>query len=269
VLGPTPDGDASTARAALFDGKGKLLHTYPHGDHVVVSARKGKRFLAVRDGMTVTRYALDKKGKRIGKPRKVTGLRFDHWGGVDGLVAIGTAEGEYDRKADVRSPDDEGVLDLAVDGAKLERRAISDPIEHARRWEALDKDGDAGRFARVATNLGGVELWNDEARVAVTLDQPWNQYDPKSLVSAIGDDGTMWIGLSVDPWNRPAVDRKKQDVEYFDIYKVGDDGKATRVGRRLAPKTRFELGAAAGKLWLLEKNAGFDGGKALAFYTPA
>jgi hypothetical protein len=275
---------------ALFDAAGKPAKKRfgPADAVVLVTGAKGKPSVAVRKtlpapkklpgAVVVQVERLDlKTARRIGKAKKLTlvddrddklKFRVNHWS-HDGLVAIGTKDGSYDKKEDVRTPDREGRYDL-LDGKGVEVQPIADPMAHARRFQLLAKEGGRPLFARIADDLTGIELWRDDHGAALTLDQRFELYDSKSLTWATGDDGTVWIGLAVDPWNRPAVERKKQDPEYFDVFRVGADGRATRVGRVLAPKKRFTLGVTAGHLWLLERNVGFSrGGKALTIYKPA
>jgi hypothetical protein len=235
---------------------------------IVKKVLPGKRGAEVHQ---VERFDL-RKGKRLGV-KKLTlidgrddklAFTVHHWTG-DGLVAVGTKDGEWTRKTDTRAPDAEGRYDL-VDGKKVVTTPIADPMAHARRYEVLAKEAGPSVFARVATDLTGLEVWRDEHPAAIALDQPFDLYDPKSLTWAIGDDGVLWLGLAIDPWNKRAVDRKKQDPEYFDVFRV-DGAKAMRVARVLAPKKRFAIGATAGHLWMLERNVGFSrGGKLLTIY---
>ena len=276
---------------ALFDATGKRAKkTFGPADALVpVTDRKGKPQVAVRkvlpgpkklpgsEIVQVERLDL-KSGKRIGKAKKLTlvdgrddklGFTVNHWT-RDGLVAVGIKDGTYDKKQDVRSPNREGRFDL-LDGKRVEVTPIADPMAHARRFQLLAKEGGEPAFVRVADDLTGLELWIDDLGQPITLGgSSFDLYDPKSLVWGVGDDGTVWVGLAVDPWNRPAVERKKQDPAYFDVFSVDRSGQAKRVGRVLAPKKRFSIGATAGHVWLLEKNLGFSrGGKALRIYKPS
>jgi hypothetical protein len=277
-----PDGTATGVVGALFEATGKRPRkTYGPADVVTLLPHRGQPAVVVKrvapakrrgDTHTVQRFDVH-SGKALGKARSWTvvdghdaglGFRVNHWRD-DGTVAIGTQEGTYDRKRDLRLPDAEGRHDL-LDGKRVETTPIADPIAHARRFQVLAAEGGAAAFARVADDLAGVEVWRDDRGGLVTLDQPFDRYDPQSLIWAAGDDGGVWLGLAVDPWNRPAVQRKQQDRAYFDLFRV-DGGAATRVGRVLAPGKRFALGAGAGHVWLLERNVGFSrGGKALVIY---
>lgn len=287
VIGrPLPTDDQPYAEGqvgALYDAAGKEVRRLGPAESIAVVTVKGKPAVAVRTvtpakkgGDTYKVELFDpKKGKRIGKARSLTlvdgrdaklGFRVNHWT-ADGTVAVGIKDGEYSRKEDMRMPDSEGRFDLVT--GTLTTTPIGDVVAHTRRFLVLAQAGGPAAFARVAEDLTGVELWRDDHPVAVRLDQPFELYDPKSLAWGVGDDGTLWLGLAVDPWNRPAVDRKKADPAYFDVFRVAADGAATREGRVLAPKARFDIGATAGHVWLLERNVGFDrGGKALTIFRP-
>lgn len=280
VVGPPPEGEGVVG--ALFDAAGQRgKKTFGPADVVAIHGYKGKPAVVVKtvtpakkggELHTVERFD-PVKGRRIGKPRRWTfvggrearlGFVVNHWT-RDGFVAVGTQEGTYSKKEDMRMPDAEGRLDL-LDAKKAETAPITDLIGHGLRFQLLAREGGPTTFARIADDLTGVELWRDDRKTVLELDQKFVLYDPQSLAHAVGADGTVWLGLAIDPWNRPAVDRKKADKEYFDVFRVAGT-KATRVGRVLAPKKRFAIGAAAGHVWLLERNVGFSrGGKRLSFY---
>lgn len=276
---------------ALFDATGKQAKKKfgPADAVVLVTDKKGKASVAVKTSFAgpkklpgsvviqVERKDL-KTAKRIGKAKKLTlvddrddklGFRVNHWT-RDGLVAVGTKDGTYDKKEDVRTSDREGSYDL-LDGKGVVIKPIADPMAHVRRFQLLAKEGGQPVFVRVADDLTGLELWIDDHGQPLTLGgSSFNLYDAKTMTWGIGDDGTVWVGLAIDPWNRPAVDRKKQDVEYYDLFSVDRSGKGARVGRVLAPKKKFAVGATAGHVWMLERNVGFSrGGKALTIYKPA
>jgi len=281
------DGEATTdgrVVGALFDATGKRAKkTFGPAPIVIVrNPDKPRPTVIVKQVVPgkggaevhqVERFDLA-RGKRLGV-KKLTlvggrddklGFTVNHWT-ADGTVAVGIEDGELVKKNGSRQPDAEGRYDL-VDGTKVVTTPIADPMAHARRFALLAREGSAPRFARVSDDLTAVEAWRDDVPTPLTLDQPFALYDPRSLTWAVADDGTLWLGLAVDPWNRPAVDRKKADPEYFDLFRASPDATATRVARILAPRKRFTLGATANRLWLLERNLGFSrGGKALAVYT--
>lgn len=282
VVGAALEGEGVVG--AMYDGKGVIAKkTYGPATVVTLIERKGKPQIAVRKvapgkkGAEVHTVELfdTKKGKRIGKARKLTlingrddklAFTFNHWAD-DGLTAVGTKEGEWSKKSDARTPDVEGRYDLTT--AKMQKVTVADLMDHKRRFDVLARRETAAVFARVSEDLTGIELWRNEQSVVVEISEPFNLYNPDSLTWGVDDDGTVWLGLTVDPWNRPAVDRKRADSEYFDIFKLDAAGKGARVARVLSSKKRLAIGATAGHLFVLDRNIGFDrGAKALILLKP-
>lgn len=283
VVGAALEGAALVG--AMYDATGTIAKkTFGPAEVITLIERKGKPQIAVRmvapgkkgvgEVHTVELFE-PKKGKRIGKARKLTlvdgrdaklGFALNHWAD-DGLTAVGIKDGEWSKKAGVRTPDVEGRYDLTA--GKMQKVTIDDLIDHKRRFDVLAPRDPETVFARVSEDRTGIELWRGERSVALDLGAPFEVYAPDSLTWGTDDDGTLWIGLSVDPWNRPAVERKRADSEYFDIFKVDTAGKGSRVGRVLAAKKRLGLGATAGHVFVLDRNIGFDrGAKALIFLKP-
>lgn len=268
---------------ALYDAKGVKLKGFGPADTIaMIPSAKGKPQIMVRkvapakagETYTVQLYQPTKKAKKIGKAKKLAlidganaklGFRLNHWS-RDFTVAVGIKEGEWSKKEDVRLPDVEARFDLIT--GKMTTKSMGDLRAHKQRFDALA--GATARpaiYAQITQSQDGVEVWRDEVPSVVSLDQAFELYDPKSLAYGVDDDGSVWLGLRVDPWNRPAIKRKKADLEYFDVFHVDASGAATRKGRVLAPKAQFAIGATAGKVWLIERNVGFDrGGKSLTIY---
>lgn len=270
------------AIGAVYDGKGKKLRGFGPADTLtVITSAKGKPQIAVRKvvpsktGEThqVELFEPTKKGKKIGKAKKLAltagkneklGFVLNHWA-RDYTVAVGIKEGEWDKKIDARGSDRVARYDLVT--GKMTTTAMGDLRDHRQRYEKLAGTVQ-GTTAEIASDLTGVELWKDDQPTTIALDA-FPLYDTKSFAYAFDDDGALWVGLRVHPWNAAALKRKKADLEYFDLFHVDASGAATRKGRVLAPKGQFAIGATAGKVWLIERNVGFDrGGKKLTIYTP-
>jgi len=221
----------------------------------VISLDSGKRVGAVRA------LELDANNLNAGLELKV-----NHF--IDGYTkAIGVKSGTYNKKADTREPDKEATYDL-VNGKLLDLVKITDLFEQRKRFQTLADGGGRADFVRMAWDNQSVQIWKAQKLKTVELDQPILQYDIQTLQGSIAADGSAWILLKVDPVNAAAVARKKADPEYFDIFKIGTDGKGTRKLRVLAsgPGARYRFGvvANADRVWLLERNAGFErGGKTL------
>ena len=289
VIGVTEDGSNNAALVELADkGKvkaGAVVYKLGPATHITPIVRDGKPRLAVHKavaGASGTRHEVEivaiETGKRVaaGKPFELDSaskqakleLTVNHWS--DGMTrAYGIKAGAWDRKEDQRSPDVEAMYDLVT--GKVTATPISDLYEQRRRFQALADAGGQLDFVRMAWDNSGLQVWKAGKAKAITFDEPFSSYDPKSLQAYVTADGGAWLALKVDPVNAAAVERKKADPEYFDLFRVTPDGKATRKTRVLAKGLRHRFGLVADKagdkFWLLERNAGMDrGGRSLGVY---
>ncbi|MGE0870467.1 MAG: hypothetical protein AB7P03_18025, partial [Kofleriaceae bacterium] len=192
-------------------------------------------------------------------------FRVNHWS-RGFTVAHGVKGGRWDKKEDQRSPDVEASYDL-MSGKFIETRPIGDLYEQRTRFEVLAGTANDD-FIRVDP-MKGLQLWHDGKLRPLELDQPVGSYDLKTTLGVVLKDGSAWLALKIDPVNAEAVARQKADPEYLDVFKVdANSGKAVRKARVLATKTRFFFGIANDRLWLVERNAGFErGGKNLVVYS--
>lgn len=293
VVGTLDDGRQMAALVELMaDAKAKkaagaVVYKLEPATHISLITRDGKPRIAVHRAILAdkkTRHELDlvalDTGKRLaaGKTLELDAnntsaaleLHVNHW--ANGYTqAIGIKAGTWDRKTDARMPDTEATYDLVA--AKITPAKITDLFENRRRFQALAEAIDKTDFVRLAWDNSAVQIWKDGRSRAIELDQPLLGYDPKSLQGIVGADGAAWFILKVDPVNAEAVARKKADLEYLDVFRVGaTDPKAVRKVRLFAPGARFRFGVvpgAAGRFWLIERNIGFErGGKSLTIYQP-
>ncbi len=292
IVGVTEDGSNIAAMIELADkgkGKGKppgtVVYKLGPATHITAIMREGKQRIAVHKATANTngtRHEVElvaiETGRRIqmGRPLELDGtskqakleLTVNHWS--DGMTrAYGVKAGAWDKKEDQRSPDTEATYDLVT--GKLETKKIADLYEQRRRFQALADSGNQLDFVRMAWDNSGLQLWKSGVSKAIVFDEPLTNYDPKSMQAVVTADGGAWIVMKVDPVNAAAVERKKADPEYLDVFRVGLDGKAPRKARVLAKGIRDRFGLiadkAGDKFWLLERNNGMDrGGRSLAVY---
>jgi hypothetical protein len=286
-------GETDAQMAALIDldgmdAKGKplksrIVYRTPTANRITALDRAGKRVLALYTAepiKTGIRHTIELRaaetGKRVGKVKTLDvdgsganaklDFRTNHWI-AGGTRVVGVKGGTWNKQEDQRSPDVEATYDL-VAGKFVSTAAIPDPIAQRKRFNVLAAAGGVDAFARLKEDLSELELWRDGDKTVITLDQPLIYYgDPRrSLDYAPGPNGP-WIALQIDPVNVEAVKKQKADVEYWDLYEV-DAGKATRRARLPAGGQRLRFGWAGDRLWVVERNVGFDrGGKSLAFYS--
>ncbi len=292
VIGVTEDGSQIAAMVELTDkGKTKPAGTvvYKLGPATLITpiVRDGKPRIAIHKttaGSNGTRHEAQiiaiETGKRVaaGRPLELDAaskqakleLTVNHWS--DGMTrAYGVKAGAWDKKEDQRSPDTEASYDLIT--GKLESKKIDDLYEQRRRFQSLADTGAQLDFVRMARDNSGLQLWKSGKPKPITFEEPLTNYDLKSLQAAVTPDGGAWVVLKMDPVNAAAVERKKADPEYLDVFSVGSDGKALRRSRILAKGIRHRFGLipdkAGDKFWLLERNNGFDrGGRSLTVYQP-
>jgi hypothetical protein len=182
----------------------------------------------------------------------------------DGTVAVGVRGGVWRKRENQRSPDSWAAYDL-VTGAWRTDEPITDLIGLARRQPILAAHDGERVFARMLDDLSAVEAWRDGKATELTLDQPLDVYDPTSLQYSLRGD-SLWLSLTVDPTNPPAVRRQKADPRYLDLFEVTGD-RAVRRARLLLGKTGVRWGWAGDTWWVLEKGAGIGrGGPAINLY---
>jgi hypothetical protein len=274
--------DAGDAVAGLIDGAGKVTWRAA-AQRLTVIDRDGGRVLALAtrtEGATTTKHTVELRtlltGRRIGKVKTLEvngdnkavklGFTVNHFL-AGGTLAVGTKDGAWDKKLDARLPDVAATYDL-IAGKLLSTTPIDDLKAHALRYGVLAKATTPEAFVRWSTDGSTVERWQGGAATALAFDQSLTLYKPDSMLGVIAPGGATWVGLTVDPTNPAAVARKRTDPVYFDLFAVSG-ASATRRARILATGKRFAFGQlAADRLWVLERNTGFDrGGKRLTIYS--
>ena len=289
-----PSG-AEQMTAALIDAKGKALQKFGPADDirlttvdrasaVVLYTRtevqpKAKRNDKETPGKqihhTIDVYTLGKK--RIGKQRV---LETD----LDGYIkkldfkvvyfmndytrVVGIQGGTYDAKEDQRSPDTEGWYEV-ITGTFSKQVAIENVVEHKRRQEMLAEHHNEPEFLTIASDLSGVQRVDRDKNTLIGLAEDFLHYDHTSLVYTRADDGTLFFSLTIDPVNGDAVERKKADPKYLDLYELAPKAKiATRRGRILLTENRGVSWRATSEYWVVQpRHIGFDrGGKSLDVY---
>jgi hypothetical protein len=288
VVGTGDDGRQVAALVELeakgTKPAGSVVYKLGPANDITVVTREGHQRVVVHhasETKTGTRHEVEvdaiDTGKHIASGHEIeldaTGkdsvhdFRVNHW--ADGFSrAIGIKGGEWTKQTDTKGPDTEGTFDL-VSGKFVDKTPITDLFEQRRRFQALADSNGKLDFVRMAWDNSGAQAWHNGKPHPITLDQPMTNYDPKSLQGVVGSDGSVWIALKVDPVNADAVARQKADPEYFDLFHAGPDGAATRKIRIPALGLRHRFGVAGDKVWVLERNNGFErGGRMLTLYKP-
>jgi hypothetical protein len=280
VVADGEEGTAVTATLVGFDGKVVKTHKaatdhtlmpYNGADAVYTYTRTPQRTGGIVHSVDV--FDLLKGKKLTKKPGKLTlgkdgrdaKIDFTPAYFTDGwTVAAGTRGGVWRKKEDSRSPDTAASYNLLT-GKWIKDEPIADLLNRAKHLEIMTEHKVA-LFARMKDDLSTVEIWRDGVARPVTLDQPLEVYDPASLQYGTAGD-KLWISMTVDPVNPAAVQRQKADPEYLDLFEVDGD-RAVRRARVLSPKKKLRWGWVGDRLWVMERNIGFDrGSKVLTLYT--
>lgn len=281
VVGEGADGKQVAGMVDLVDrGKqkpaGTVLYKVAPATHI--TALPGKIAVhRVTTGAASTKHEVEllslDNGRRLSSRvleladnvEKKLDFRVNHWS--DGYSkAHGLKGGEWDRKEDQRSPDTEATYDFAT--GKLDKKKIDDLFEQRKRFQALaDSNGAASLdFVRIGWDNKSLQAWRGGKLHKLELDQPLATYDIKSIQGIVLPDA-VWVAAKVDPVNQAAVDRKKADAEYLDIFVARPDGTATRKARVPAQGIRHRFGVTPTGFWLVERNQTMErGGKSLTIY---
>ena len=288
VIGQLEDGQQSAALVEIAGKKpGAIVYKLGPATHITVIARDGKQRVAVQRELAPTKatikeevavHAIETGSKVASGAIEIDDanlsakldLKINHF--TDGLTrAVGVKGGTWDPKENERSPDSEAIYDIPT-GKFVEKKKIADLFEQRKRFTVLHDAGtEAPRgaikrdFLKYAWDNGSIALWHDGVSKPLEVDQALNVYDPKSIQGAFTDT-SAWFALKVDPTNPDAVNRKKADPEYLDIFRI-TDGKAQRKARVLAKGHRYYFGTMGDRFWLLDRANGLErGSTALTLY---
>lgn len=267
--------------ATLLDAGGKAVRSWKPADAVAVRTLGGKpavvtATITAKGKATVHAVAAFDlaSGKKLPKLGKTLTLGPDGRDAKldfrpvyftdDHTVAVGVRGGVWRKAENQRSPDSWASYDLLT-GGWLSDTPITDPMGMARAQPILAAHSGEKAFVRMAEDLSALELWQGGAPRALTLDQPLDIYDPTSVQYAARGD-TLWLSLTVDPTNPPAVRRQKADPRYLDLFELQGD-RAVRRARLLLGKTGVRWGWVGDVWWVLDKGATVGrGGPALTLY---
>jgi hypothetical protein len=237
------DPTSGKRSAQLFgpDGKPRLL-VGPYSD-IGITERGGERLLLgwerTTNGAgdtvhTVVRHRLAGLG-RIGKPvvhvvtkaGDLKGQPFKVLGWLDAYSRfVGVRPGAFDKKSDLRLPDRAAVFDL-LDG----RLSWEADIADLQGWAAANllraRRPQRAVHVVLAEDTGEIGLVDHQGRRAVmTLPVPLRLYDPASLQEQEDGPDAVTFSLGIDPLNPDALERRKKDTPFLDLYRARLEGPA-------------------------------------------
>jgi hypothetical protein len=175
--------------------------------------------------------------------------------------------GEYDKARDIRRPDRYTRLDVLT-GKVIDESEVQDVLGFTQVSLLRRNAPNQTVIARYSDDHKKLLFVDGLAQYDVTLARDLWKYEPQTLAWQTLDDHTVALSLTVDPVNPDAVNRKKADVDEFDLYEVDRQSHAARRLLVLNGEGRRSSWQLYGhRLLLLRKGKGFDrGGVALEVY---
>jgi len=283
-----------TVAGAILDGKGTVTRKFGPATDIVrtqydgedaltvyqreeIAPKKKKEHPSIRH--TVEVFALG-SGKRLGKRAVVTtdlegfsqklDFKINHWT-LGYTRAIGIKGGEYDKKEDQRSPNIEAWYDLprATFAKKI---PIADLMEHTKRLQVLAQHPNESTFVAIAPDLSGLILYVDGAGpTPVELAEPFRHYLHTSFLPQPAQPGQpVFFTLEIDPVHPDAVERKRAEEKWLDLYMLTPGAKrADRVARLPLDDDQpgYRWRARPSRWVLIPRHIGFErGGASLLIY---
>ena len=168
---------------------------------------------------------------------KPPGVRYI--GFFDGFTRmLSERAGDYDKKADVRSPSKMAIVD-ALTGKVDKEGPIADFVGWAQTGQLRQEHLDRSVFVELNQDASGVDVVDAMGKTQpATLAVPFHLYDPKSLRVEEGPaPKQLTFGLAIDPVNKDAVQRQKVDLPMLDVYSANVDSGGVKLrGRVFTPR---------------------------------
>lgn len=283
-----------TVTGAIVDRKGSVTRKFGPATDIVRTQYEGAEALSLyqreeiaakkKKDRPVVRHTLEvvalASGKRIGKRSLITtdlegfsqklDFKINHWA-LGYTRAVGIKGGEYDRKEDQRSPNIEAWYDLPR-ATFAKRIPIPDLVEHTKRLQILAQHPNEGTFVAIAPDLSGLVAYADgSGPTPIELAEPFRHYLHTSFLPQPARSGQpLFFTLEIDPVHPDAVERKRAEEKWLDLYQLTPGAKrALRVARLPLdddqPGYRWRANSTR---WVLSpRHVGFErGGASLLIY---
>jgi hypothetical protein len=279
------DGYKGTRGAMLFDVAGKkLLKKVGPGNHAAIITHKGAQVVALTttktdrkggNSYTVTAYRTTDFRRAAGGKVYVEAdlqlrrpkIRLLYWEPGHASL-VGMQKGKYDRKRDIRLPEQGTRYDLL-----LRKVTWSEEPKEVVAWTKATtmrpNHPNQFRFLEVSDDYKTIHYVDKNNNLGVVKTPvKWSLYEARSLVQRETWDGeTLHWSVTIDPVNPDAVRRKKADKERCDLYRLDPGPRATPLGQVLTRKRKFTWTAGKRFFSYLYKLKGFGrGGKEVAVF---
>ncbi len=284
------EGDGGRFNAALIDPAGKVVRRYGPASEVLRTRYGGKDAVVLysveekraKNGPRMVHHSVEvfalETGKRLGKKTElVTDLNgyskqldfsLKGWRN-EYTVAVGIQGGRWNKKEDQRSPDAEGWYELPR-RSFVKTVAISDPMAHTKKMQALANHPNETQRVQVADDLSGLVRVVDGDAAPIELSHPFRAYDHTTLRAQTRPDGTIFFTLEIDPVNPEAAARKRAEVVWLDLYELlpGATRAMRRARLRLDDQSELSWRATSSTWAVVPRHVGFDrGGKLIRLYA--
>jgi hypothetical protein len=288
--GPTE----GTVAAAIFDRKGAvtrklgpatdIVRLQYEGEDAVSTYQREEVAAKKKTDRPVVRHTIDvfalRSGKRLGKRAVITAdsqgfskkldFKINHW--LFGYTrAVGIKGGEYDKKEDQRSPNIEAWYD-APRATFARKIPITDLVEHTKRLQMLAQHPNEGTFVAIASDLSGLALYADGAGpTPIELAEPFRHYLHTSFLPQPAQPGQpLFFTLEIDPVHPDAVERKRAEEKWLDLYMLSPGTKRAERLARLPlddDQPGYRWRAHSTRWVLIPRHVGFErGGASLLIY---
>jgi len=150
--------------------------------------------------------------------------------------------------------------------------AIADLVEHTKLMQVLAQHPNESTFVAIAPDLSGLVYYADGAGpTGIELAEPFRHYLHTSFVAQPAQPGQpLFFSLEIDPVHPDAVERKRAEEKWLDLYLLVPGAKrAERVARLPLDDDQpgYRWRARPGRWALIPRHVGFErGGPSILIY---
>ncbi|HEY3358771.1 MAG TPA: hypothetical protein VGQ83_36320 [Polyangia bacterium] len=224
----------------------------------VTSGKRGTSY-------TITAYkladlkVLKKKVYTQDKHGLITGLDLHVVSYADAYQrVIGQRKGEFDKKNDVRKPENIAVVE-ALTGKILGQTEITDPIAWAEVAKLRAERPALEAFLVVEELKTLILVDREHKKTEIKVPVPMHRYEPKTLLQRLIGT-TLYFSFSVDPVNPDITAKGRTDRPDVDFYALDLAGRTAKRLFRLASDRPVAWTIGAGRLAVLRKYKNFSRG---------
>jgi hypothetical protein len=171
---------------------------------------------------------------------------------------IGQRKGEFDKKNDVRKPENIAVVDTFT-GKILSQTEITDPIAWAEVAKLRGERPALEAFLVVEELKLAILVDREHKKHELALAVPLHRYEPKTLQQRLAG-ALLYFSFSVDPVNPDATSKGKTDRPDVDFYVVDLATHAATLLFRLESDRLVSWALGGGRLAVLRKYKQFSRG---------